>query len=431
MKEIIKNIKNTLNTYYLTISLLSITTIYLNILIYLSYNQAEINDSNLKLILTLIFGSIVSLVIKHILMRFKNNNYLYLIIPLSMLIVYFGILNDLNSHIPIMQYLILDLSLILSLFAIPFINKKNDSYYYTYKLLVSLLITFIAYILLILGILGTLFSISLLFEINIASHLYTNISIFILGIIMPSIFLTIIPQMNVKNEAYPNYINKIIMFVILPILIIYTFVLYAYFLKILLEFNWPSNMLGNLIIYYSLISIIVLYFINNISNKYTNLFKKIYPYTLIIPLIMMLITFIIRINEYGFTEIRYYGILLFIFVLLSILLIKKMHKVKYIPIVLSVLLLISAFGPMSSFNISINSQEKRLENILIDNNMLINNKIIINNNINEESKDKIRSIITYFYSNNLLDRIDVLPNNFKIENMEEVFGFSYLKIIEY
>lgn len=419
----------TFKKYYISILLFIFATIELMIVIKNDYYGTYVDESNARLIMTLIYGAVVSLVIRSLISRVENKikqpNWLYLLVPILMSFVYFGILHDLNGAFQGVKYIIFNFLTAILFLVIPFLGKNEDSDYYSYKVILSLVITGVCYLLMMLGIFLIIGSISMLFEINVKSYIFAEIAIFILGFLMPTLFLSGIPKTDEKRKEYPNFIKKVLTYIVFPILSIYTIVLYAYFIKILFMFEIPSNMLGNLVTYYSIVSIVVLYFTSKMKdNKGSNYFIKVYPYTLIIPLIMMFVSFIIRINEYGFTIARYYALLIFIFVMISIFMIKVKDKVKYIPVTLSILLFISIFGPLSATNISKISQENKLESILEANNMLVDNKIVKNPTLNDEDKDKIFSILGYFSNYHTLEDIDVLPDDFDINNMEEVFGFS-------
>lgn len=429
MKETVKNIIGSIKKYYVSLLLFAFATIGMILLIQNDYDGLPFEEVIAKLVMVLIYGAIVALVIKSIIDRMdkiKYCNLLYFIVPILMMIVYVFMLNDINILSNILKYFILCFLTSLLFLVIPFLNKKEDSDYYSYRVIISLMFTGFCYLLLMFGIFTIMQSVSVLFEIKIQEQIYSEIAIFILGFIMPTIFVSGIPNKELERRDYPNVIKKILIYIIYPILTIYIIVLYSYFIKILVEFELPTNVLGSLIIYYALISIVILYFVNKIKNenKWNDLFVMVYPYTLIVPMFMMLVTFLIRIKQYGFTEPRYYGLLIFIFVILSIFALKEKDKVKYIPITLSILLLISIWGPLSAANVSKSSQENKLEQILNDNNMIVDNKIIKSAAISANDQNEINNIIDYFNDMHSLKDIDLLPNDFEIKDMTEVFGFD-------
>ncbi|MDD2434799.1 MAG: DUF4153 domain-containing protein [Bacilli bacterium] len=421
MSEIKKNLVNILNKYYVSILLFILATIQLMVVIKYDYDGLVVDERIIKLIMTFIYGAITSMVIRN--MIDKKLSYIwYLVTLFLMLVVYVEF--DFNDSFQGLSYLITCFLTALLFLVVPFRKRDEDSEYYSYRVIMSLVITGICYSLLILGIFLIMGSISILFEIKIQEYIYIQIALFILGCLMPTLFLSIIPSSDERKE-YPSLIKIIVMYLILPMLSIYTVVLYAYFIKILVEFQIPSNMLGNLVIYYSLISIFVLYFIHKMKdNKWVTNFINIYPFVLIIPMLMMLISFVIRIGEYGFTVARYYALICFVFVSISILIIKLKKKVKYIPVTLSILLLISIFGPLSATNISKISQEHRLKKVLEANHMLVDDSIVKSDHLSDEDKRKIYDILIYFDNYYDLDDISILPDDFELEDVEEVFGFN-------
>jgi hypothetical protein len=244
---------------------------------------------------------------------------------------------------------------------------------------------------------------------------------------MPAFFYAGIPQKGDKSDSYPKLLKILLLYIVFTLLTAYSLVLYIYFIKILFEFTLPSNLLGNLVIHYLLISIAALYFALPIEseNKWSNLIFKIYPYILIPSVIMIIISFIVRINAYGITEARYYALVCAVFVILSIATIIKMrHHAKLIPLTFSILLLIATFSPISSFNISKLSQNLRLERILTQNGMLDSGKLLPKDNLDNKTMTEISDIINYFDNNHKLSDIKLVPSDFTLNDMENTFGFS-------
>lgn len=66
-----------------------------------------------------------------------------------------------------------------------------------------------------------------------------------------------------------------------------------------------------------------------------------------------------------------------------------------------------------------------MDNLLQANNMLENGSIVKNSNLEIENQRQINSILNYFISSHDLNELKVLPDDFDIGKMEEVFGFKY------
>ena len=84
----------------------------------------------------------------------------------------------------------------------------------------------------------------------------------------------------------------------MPIITVYTAILYVYFVKILITLQWPVGMVAHLVIWYSIISTGVIFLISPLieGNKWVKNF--IFWFTkLVIPImIMMFVSLGIRIN---------------------------------------------------------------------------------------------------------------------------------------
>ena len=218
----------------------------------------------------------------------------------------------------------------------------------------------------------------------------------------------------------------------MPLITVYSTILYVYFIKIIITRNWPQGLVSHLVLWYSVISVAVIFFINPIldENRWANRFKTWFPKLIIPILIMMFISMGIRIREYGITENRYFVVALGLWVfgiMLYFAFSKKLNNI-IIPIFLSIIAINSVFGPLSSFAISKSSQNKRLESILVKNSMLKDNKIIkVSGDIPIDDKMETGMILKYFENNHSLEDVKYLPKDFRIGDMETVFGFPYVE----
>lgn len=215
----------------------------------------------------------------------------------------------------------------------------------------------------------------------------------------------------------------------MPLLTAYTVILYIYFGKIIITRHWPIGLVSHLVLWYSVIVVIVLFFITPIlsENNWAKTFLKIAPKIILPLLIMMYVSIGIRINAYGVTENRYYVVILalWVFCIMLYFSLKKELRNILIPISLSIVTLISVFGPISSYSISKYSQNKRFEKILLSNNMIKAGSIQSSSKISKEDKASLSSILDYFNRNHSLNNVKYLPDNFKIQDMNNVLGFSY------
>ena len=300
------------------------------------------------------------------------------IIVIILLVTYYFILPEHYTTKVLYRGILLTIFIHLFISYLPFLRKGRffNFWHYNRQLLKRIAITALYSAVIFVGIAIAILTISLLFSIDIDEEIYLHLWIFIVGIFSTIFFLANFPKDFNKTEhsqdtiKYPLSLKIFTQFVLLPLIILYLLILYWYMFKVIISAQIPEGINSYLIIIFSILGIFSLLLIYPVQNsekyKWIKIYSKIF-YWAIFPLIILLFTAIfIRIKEYGITENRYF-ILALAFWLVGIsvfLLINKLKNIKLIPISLSILTLIAAFGPWSAFSISKHSQINRLETIL-------------------------------------------------------------------
>ncbi len=435
LKAIIQTLKNviiqTVKRYPLAVVLFFMSSVVFMIVIQINSGSSKLDDEVfMRIGLSLIYSAILSLVFKSLSERFKLKSAFiwagHSLVFILGAVVFFLVIPDFDSAISVIRYFLL-CSLTASLFFFfPFIKSEKSASYFAQKVFLRLAVTMIYYGIITGGVEAIIFAVENLLAVNVPSELYGHAAVIIAGLFIPSFFFAGIPQKDDPDGEYAKLIKILLHYIAYILLAAYSLVLYIYFIKILIVFELPSNELGNLVIYYSLISIAVLYFgwYTKDENRWTKIFHKFFPYIMIIPTLMMIVSFWVRINQYGFTEPRYYAILAAIFVLRSISVIKLQKKVRLIPLVISVLMLISIFGPLSAFSVSKWSQNRRFEKILIEADMLEDGNIVKKPDADDETKYEVTEIVSYFISNHKSSDIKYIDNEFRRSDMKDIFGFE-------
>lgn len=436
MKNIYDNIKKSIRRFPVTIAVSTTLVIMLIILSEMRPNlTAESREIFQRINMIITLGIPLSLCIKLLYEQKGNlkNGYKiigYILGGIVLILYYKFLLKDLGM-VSSIRYIAVSIFLYLAFAYIPWIKRKDDYEYYIIKVFSSGFLTAIYSFVLLMGVFAILFTIDSLFNANIAGKAYYYTFLIVAGVFAPSMFLAKIPEIYVDftEYKYPRSLKVLLLYIVIPLITIYTLILYVYFAKILITRNWPQGLVSHLVLWYSTVSVAVIFFISPIlgENKWANRFKNWFPKLIIPILIMMFVSMGIRINEYGITENRYFALVLGLWVLgiMFYFIFSKKGKNIIIPIVLSILAINSAFGPLSSFSISKGSQNNRLKTILSKNNMIIDNKVEAASDIGIEDQEEISMILNYFHRNHSLGNIKYLPNDFEIKDMDKVFGFEY------
>ncbi len=435
--KIIQSIKNILSGLYLSIKRFPASILFsastAAVLIAISELRPA-QDDLAKIAMVLALGIPLSLSVKLCIER-KNTIKLYMVLvsyiasALFLVMYYFILLPDFKM-VQVTRYIAVSLTLYLTFIFIPYFHKRENFENYVITLFSGFFITLLYSIVLYGGLSAILFAVDKLLGVTIKSQVYYYTWLLVVFLFGVTYFLAGIPKRNEELSAntYPKLLKILLLYIVMPLISAYTIILYIYFAKIIATWQWPVNIVTHLVLWYSVISVLVLFFITPLKqkNKWAFKFLKLFPKIILPILIMMFISIYIRINAYGVTENRYFiSILaLWVFMVMGYFAFNRKIKTILLPVFLSIFALIAVLGPLSSYSLSIRSQNKRLELVLLKNNML-NQGIEPSSDISKEDKIKISSILDYFNRNHSLKDVKLLPKDFRLENMNKIFGFSY------
>jgi len=276
---------------------------------------------------------------------------------------------------------------------------------------------------------------TLLLKVNEDIYGYTLVFIWIFFATL--YYLSLLPHFNSNDEDDQSYAQQaascprpfevLISYIAVPLVAVYSLVLAAYFLKILFTLQWPSGRLGPMVMAYSAAGLLVFILASLLENRFALIYRKVFPKTLILMVVMQLISVYIRLDAYGVTESRYYVLLFGVFSLVCsvIFSFRPVTKNSIIALLAAGFAIFSVLPPVDAFTVSRYSQISRLENMLITECILVDGKINPKEDASLELKRETTSILNYLERRNYLQYIDWLPAGFKVhEHMKSTFGFE-------
>lgn len=308
-------------------------------------------------------------------------------------------------------------------------NEKKDYSLYVTEAVENFVVAGVYTLVMLIGILFIVFTTQTLFDLNFNTYIYLDILngvFFFYGI--PFYISGLI---DVDKEYGPMDFAKVykslINYLIIPLISIYTLILYVYLGKIVLTRVWPKGLVSNLVLWYSIFTLFILILIDSFEEDIPTRFRQVFSKLDIPILMMMFISIGIRINQYGITENRYFIVIGGIWVLLSMgyYSLNKERDLRVFPALLILSIVISSYGPISAFSLAKRSQNKRLEGILASNDMIEDGRLVASSKPDRESQYEISNIIDYFQNNHGLDEVAVLDEGTKIEDLDDILGFSY------
>lgn len=364
-----------------------------------------------------------------------KSRYWYYGIGALLMVLYWRFVYTEVSMVIVTRHIGLVLILLLGFLFIPYVKREENFEIYIIKILSRLFITAIYAFVLQIGISAILATLNYLLEINIKYEFYLYAWILILGVFVPCFFLGGVPKKNeeLRGTQYPKGLKVLMLYIIMPLISIYTVILYIYFGKIIITSKWPDGLVSHLVLWYGVISAGTLFLISDLkrTNKWAELYSNVFPMA-ILPLMVMMFTSIgIRIDEYGVTENRYYVMALgiWVFGIMIYLAISRRKRFIILPISVAVIMVVSILGPFSSYSISVRSQNKRFTEILKRNNMLTEGEIVnAEGEVSERDQQDMTSILHYFDRSHSLSQVKYLPKDFNFSKIETVIGISDIQV---
>lgn len=324
---------------------------------------------------------------------------------------------------------------LLLLFA-PFAGRRvGEDAVWGFNYLSALAVIFggVSTMILCLGMSAIFASIKYLFEVDISSNVFADIWIIGWAFFFPVYVLAGIPQdPDREGEACttPVGVSFIANYLMVPMMLVYTAILYAYGLKIIVQWSLPRGNLAYMVTGFGgvgALTHLAVYPMRLSGTWMLRLFYKYFYFLLLGPLSLLAVGIWTRITEYGVTEQRYAIVLCLIWLtFLSALHLARraqMH-IKYVPMVLAVLVLVASAGPWSAASVSLNSQYARLQSGLRLAGVLTEDGSVqkTDRNVPFETRKEISSILEF------LRERDALPHlRSWVEPVRAGLGEKYIK----
>lgn len=210
------------------------------------------------------------------------------------------------------------------------------------------------------------------------------------------------PAGAAAGDAYPNGLKLFTKYVLLPLASVYFLILYAYMGKILVTQQWPQGWVSLLTTSASALGLAAFLLLWPVSEgeesrRYRAFSRGFCAAAL--PLLGMLFAAVYqRVAQYGLTEPRYFLICLglwlacmFVYFLLS-----RRPDIRYVPMTLAALALLTSAGPWSAYSAGLASQSARLERLLAGNGLLAGGRAVrLDRELPAETRRDISGVLDY------------------------------------
>lgn len=357
----------------------------------------------LQLAVTLWFENI-----KQLWLRFLPN-----VIALCVMLLYVYLLPEKLLPYQEPQQFILGMLLIFSCFFVAYLRKNQDDAFWVFskKTIIQGVISYVFAGILMGGLSLAAFSLEQLFGVNISEKVYENLSVSCFLLFAPLYFLSNIPGKNEKYETEFDF-NKVLkilgLYILLPVLILYTIILYVYLIKIVLVWELPEGWVSTLVSVLALAGFLCMLIVYPLSkteqNKVVAFLSRFFPLILLPLLILMSVGILRRVDDYGFTVNRLYVLILNVwFYAISIyLFITKSRHLKWIVISLVFTGLVFSVGPLSVYKINERMMQRELNQLLTETGVIKEKAFDVNAgkvDLDSVKQNRVYELVSYVRSN--------------------------------
>lgn len=302
----------------------------------------------------------------------------------------------------------------------PYIGRKSSEeslWQFNYLNGVGLAIAGISTFVLCAGLSAILGSMNYLFPIlDIPGRIYGDIWIFGAFFFGPVAFMYQIPRQFdylAMDCEIPKGISFIANFLVVPLVLIYTFILYVYSAKIVALWELPKGNLAYLVTGFGAAGVaarLAVFPMRHTGTILLQQFYKYFPYLLLVPLALLSLGIYTRISQYGVTEERYAIALALVWLggLTAWQIVRpRAQHIKQVPMALAALMFMASFGPWGAVAMSENSQLARLEGLLLKSGVKTpaGTYAPVTADVPFDTRKDISSVLSYFYEDQKQDRI--------------------------
>jgi hypothetical protein len=336
-----------------------------------------------------------------------------------------------TDMVPMTRLLLINIALFLSFFFIPFLPNRERFEIYVTNVITQFATSAFFTVVLGLGVMAILFAIQSLLYSDMDRRIYADTWVLAWLVFAPFHFLYNLPDSTQKFSL--KHFNKVIkimlLYIVLPVMAVYTLVLYTYFGKIIITQIWPKGIVSYLVVSYTAVGLAAIFLITPFrgENRWVRVFTAVFTKAIFPLLVMMFISIGIRIGEFGFTENRYFILVIGIWSTLMMVFLNfsKGKNNTVLPVSLAIVALLTVVGPWSAFEVSKTSQINRFYQIAVKYDLIQEGKVVKNNQaVSPRDQQEITGVLSYLDRSHDLSDLKYLPENFTMDQMKSVFGFE-------
>jgi hypothetical protein len=303
------------------------------------------------------------------------------------LFLYWTLLNHDPGSVRYLRYFQISLAVHLAVALAPFLGRgeTNGFWQFNRRLFLRSFLSAIYAAVFFGGLALALLAVDNLFDVKVNEKIYPRLWMFTVFVFQTWHFLGGVPSNLAeldRDREHPKALQIFSQYMLVPLVVLYVGILYAYMGKILLTRQWPQGWVGWLVSYAAIFGVLTLLLLHpgrqERENRWMEVFGRAF-YVAVLPLLGLLFAALgKRIGQYGMTEKRYFLVVLGVWLggIALYMLLSAAKDIKIIPATLGMTALLTCCGPWGAYGVSLRSQSRRLESLLTKHGLLADGRIV-------------------------------------------------------
>lgn len=261
----------------------------------------------------------------------------------------------------------------LSVVLVPFWRERNDvaMWNFTLRMLIAMAVSWVIGLALT-GALCLLFkAYEVLFGCELSSLIYSDTTTVCCLLVSPLLMLQMVPDGNEKHNREVVELTGVgkgvVNFLLLPVAGVYMLTLYAYAIKIIVQWQLPNGWVSYLVTVLAALMLLVevVLYPTLTADKCSRVAKAAARWlpAMVLPLLMLMtVGAARRLGDYGVTVLRLYLVVLNVWLYaVCIGLLISRRRIWWIPASFAALLLLTSIGPQSIANVTLITLQRQVE----------------------------------------------------------------------
>jgi hypothetical protein len=251
-------------------------------------------------------------------------------------------------------------------------NPKSNWWRVNIGALNALILAQILTLVVLIGLLLAVESLRALFDLEL-SGIHFDVMAICGFLVAPLAAIMLLPPARAELDAkQPGFAvwGRLCQWALVPIGFLFTGILAAYAVRILIERQLPDGMVALPVLALGCYGLAAQWTLEPWRNDkaWAKAFSRIFPVAFPLFSILLFLALSQRIEEYGFTFPRYAALALAVWIVVCclVVLVRRSASPAFAPALLAAFAFIAAFGPLSSQEVCLRSQTRHLEKLLAD-----------------------------------------------------------------